>query len=129
MIHNNMDTESTWAKVSKRRTMDPLRLWFITTWTMNLHKLRFLRLWFITIWTLNLHELRFLRFLEFICDIQSSTFFPIYDSWNNNPRILVVLTFPKCGLPFLCFKHYRRYLEFCSDFPFINTNQNCRNLN
>ena len=129
-----MDTESTWAKVYNRRTLDLHGLWFITIWTLNLHELRFitgwtldlLRLWFITVWTLNLQGVS--------RNIPSSTFFQMYDSWNNYPRvnnykIPVVLAFPKCGLPVLFFKHYRRYLEFRSDFPFIYINQNCRNLN
>ena len=40
---------------------------------------------------------------EFIRDIQSSTFFQMYDCWNNIHKIRLVLPFPKCGLPFLCF--------------------------
>ena len=38
--------------------------------------------------------------LEFIYDIQSSTFFNMYDSWNNNNIILILLAFPKYGLLF-----------------------------
>ena len=30
--------------------------------------------------------------------------------------VLLVLTFPKCNLPFLNFQYYRRYEEFCLDF-------------
>ena len=33
---------------------------------------------------------------EFICDIESSTYFNKYDSWNNKHKIL--LGFPNCGL-------------------------------
>jgi len=39
----------------------------------------------------------------FICDIQSSTYCDMYNFRNNNHKILLVLTFPKCGLSFLCY--------------------------
>ena len=41
----------------------------------------------------------------FICDIQLSTYFIMHDSWNNNHIILLLLSFPACGLPFLC-RHF-----------------------
>ena len=53
----------------------------------------------------------------------------MYDSWNNYHLILLALAFPKGGLRFLCFKYYRRYKEFGSDFNFVKYKQNCRNLN
>ena len=41
---------------------------------------------------------------EFICDIYSSIYFNMYDSWNNYHIILLALAFPKSGLRFLCFQ-------------------------
>ena len=34
-------------------------------------------------------------------------------------KILLVLAFPKCGLPFLCFECYPRNEEFRSDCNFV----------
>ena len=56
---------------------------------------------------------------EFICDIQSSIYFNMYDSWNNYHIIVLAMPFPKSGLRFLCFQYYRRYKEFGSDFNFV----------
>ena len=47
--------------------------------------------------------------LEFISDIQSLTYFNMYDSYNNNHIILLALEFLKCGQPFLPGQYYRRY--------------------
>ena len=36
---------------------------------------------------------------EFICDIESSTYFHMYDSWNNNRNIIMAsVTYGKCIL-------------------------------
>ena len=51
--------------------------------------------------------------LEFISDIQSLTFFQMYDSLNNNHRILLILKFPNV----VCFfsagdnKNYVQYFK------------------
>ena len=39
-------------------------------------------------------------YLEYL---QSWTFFHVYDSWSNHHTILLVLAFPKCGLPFFLY--------------------------
>ena len=57
--------------------------------------------------------------LEFICDIYSSTYFNMHDSWNNNQKILLVLAFPKCGLPFLCCHIIGDMQDIRSDFNFV----------
>ena len=41
--------------------------------------------------------------------------FSLYDCYNKPHKILIVLGFPKCSLPFLCCQYYRRYWEFGSD--------------
>ena len=41
--------------------------------------------------------------------------FMILETINNNHKIILVLTFLKCSLPFLCCQYYRRYEEFCKD--------------
>ena len=59
------------------------------------------------LWSLNL-------FLTF----SRPTYLHMFNSWNKNHKILLVLAFPKCDLPFCC-QYYRRYIdywEFCSDF-------------
>ena len=43
------------------------------------------------------------------------TYLHLFNSWNKNHKILLVLAFPKCDLPFCC-QYYWRYWEFCSDF-------------
>ena len=67
------------------------------------------------IWYTNLRFYIFLCFLLmlvifdlwFICDIQLSTSFHVYDFWNKiHAKILLVLAFPKCGLPLLCSQYY-----------------------
>ena len=65
---------------------------------------------------------------EFICYIQSSTYFHMVDSLNNNHTILLVLHISKMWFALLCCQYYRRYLKFRSDLNFIK-NQNRRYLN
>ena len=40
---------------------------------------------------------------EIFCDIGWSTYFYMYDSWNNKHKIALVLSFSKRGLPFFTF--------------------------
>ena len=46
-----------------------------------------------------------------------------YPSWNILHRKLLVLGFPKCGLPFLCLQYWRRYWEFCPDSSLLKINR------
>ena len=41
----------------------------------------------------------------------------MFDYWNNNHKIILIMAFPKCGLPFFALSILPEiYTEFCSDF-------------